>query len=139
MDSDRLSLLASLAVYFRVAVSGDRVVAFLLAMKDGVPYHNDNYKWFSSNYGKFLYIDRIVVAGEFRGCGIGTELYKDIFSYAQQVDIPIISCEINSVPPNEASAAFHAQLGFNEVGDQWICEGRKKVSMQAAPVSLFKS
>jgi uncharacterized protein len=131
MNMERLSYLASLAAYFRVAKSDGQVVAFLLAMKDGVPYQNDNYSWFSSHYQKFLYIDRVVVAGEFQGSGIGTQLYQDIFSYARQEEIPILTCEINAVPPNEVSAAFHARLGFSEVGSQWICEGQKKVSMQA--------
>jgi uncharacterized protein len=131
MDLKRLSFLASLAAYFRVAVTDDQVVAFLLAMKDGAPYQNDNYAWFSSRYQKFLYIDRVVVAGEFQGRGIGTQLYRDIISYARQEEIPIITCEINAVPPNDVSTAFHARLGFSEVGSQWICNGQKKVSMQA--------
>lgn len=131
MDLERLSLLASMAAYFRVAVSDGQVVGFLLAMKNGVPYHNDNYGWFASRYESFLYIDRVVVAGEFQGCGIGTKLYRDLFLYAEQEEIPCITCEINAVPPNEISAAFHARLGFSEVGSQWICKGQKKVSMQA--------
>jgi len=90
MNMERLSYLASLAAYFRVAKSDGQVVAFLLAMKDGVPYQNDNYSWFSSHYQKFLYIDRVVVAGEFQGSGIGTQLYQDIFSYARQEEIPIL-------------------------------------------------
>ncbi len=131
MDLERLIYLASLAAYFRAAVFDGQVVAFLLAMKDGVSYKNDNYGWFSSLYDSFLYIDRVVVAGEFQSSGIGTQLYRDIFSYARQEEIPIITCEINAVPPNEVSAAFHTRLGFSEVGSQWICDGRKKVSMQA--------
>jgi len=131
MDLKRLGFLAALAAYFRIAMSDDQTVAFLLAMKDGVPYQNDNYEWFSSRYQKFLYIDRVVVAEEFQGSGIGTQLYQDIFSYARQEEIPILTCEINAVPPNDVSAAFHARLGFSEVGSQWICEGQKKVSMQA--------
>jgi len=131
MDLEKLGLLVSLAAYFRVALSEGRVIAFLLAMKEGVPYHNDNYGWFASRYNGFLYIDRVVVAVEFQGCGIGTKLYRDIFSYAGQEQIPIITCEINTVPPNEGSTAFHARLGFSEIGSQWIYEGQKKVSMQA--------
>ncbi len=131
MDLERLSYLASLAAYFRIAVYDGQVVAFLLAMKEGVSYQNDNYGWFSSRYDSFLYIDRVVVAGEFQGNGIGTQLYKDIFSYARQEEILIVTCEINAVPLNEVSAAFHTRLGFSEVDSQWICNGQKKVSMQA--------
>lgn len=135
MDLDRLRFLASLATYFRVAVSDGRVIAFLLAMKVGVPYQNDNYAWFAARYDSFLYIDRIVVAEEFQGCGIGTKLYEDIIAYARQEPFPYITCEINMIPPNEKSAAFHSRLGFNEVGSQWIGEGQKKVSMKALYIS----
>jgi len=132
MVLERLNQLVTLTSYFRVAVTVDRLVAFLLAMREGVPYQNDNYSWFTSRYDRFLYVDRVVVASEFQGCGIGTKLYRNLFSYAMQEEVPVITCEINAVPPNEVSAAFHARLGFSEVGSQWICEGRKKVSMQAA-------
>ncbi len=131
MDLERLSYLASLAAYFRIAVSDGQLVAFLLAMKEGVSYQNDNYGWFSSRYESYLYIDRVVVARGFQGSGIGTQLYHDIFSYARQEEIPILTCEINAVPPNEVSAAFHARLEFSEVGSQWICNSQKKVTMQA--------
>jgi predicted GNAT superfamily acetyltransferase len=33
---------------------------------------------------------------------------------------------------NAASARFHARWGFAEVGRQWLDEGRKQVSLQAA-------
>lgn len=132
MDLKRLGLLASLAAYFRVALSGDRVVAFLLAMKDGVPYKNDNYGWFSTRYSSFLYIDRIVVGSDFQGCGIGTLFYQDVFTFSRQTGIPMITCEINTIPPNKRSTVFHAGFGFREVGSQSFLEGRKKVSMQAA-------
>jgi len=132
MDMKRLSLLASLAAYFRVALSGNRIVAFLMAMKDGVPYQNDNYGWFSSRYSSFLYIDRIVVGSDFQGCGIGKLFYQDVFTFSRQTGIPMITCEINTIPSNKRSIAFHAGFGFREVGSQCYFEGRKKVSMQAA-------
>lgn len=130
MDLERLDHLASLAVYHRVAESGGRVVAFLLAMKDGAAYQNDNFKWFSSRYEKFLYVDRIVVDEAYHGRGIGTLLYKNLFAFAREQGIPRVTCEINAIPPNKVSAQFHAGLGFKEVGSQWICDGEKKVSMQ---------
>ncbi len=132
MDLDRLGYLVSLSSYFTVAVDSSTVIAFLLAMEDGVPYQNDNYKWFSSRYEKFIYIDRVVVDRQFQRSGIGTLLYQNLFSYARQAGKPSITCEINSAPPNEISTAFHTRLGFKEVGSQWISSGQKKVSMQAA-------
>ncbi len=131
MDLSRLKCLHALASYHRVAAAGNLVAAFLLAMEDHVPYENDNYSWFSERYEQFLYIDRVVVGCKFQGRGIGKLLYADLFDYAKQKHIPVVTCEINAIPPNERSSAFHAGLGFREVGSQWICEGQKKVSMQA--------
>jgi len=134
MNLERLNYLSSLAAYFKVAVSDDQVVAFLLAMKNGASYQNGNYEWFCSRYHSFLYVDRIIVDSTFQGCGIGTKLYRDLFRFAQASGIPLITCEINVVPPNEISTAFHARIGFSEAGSQWICKGLKKVSMQTALV-----
>ncbi len=131
MDVARLKLLDSLAMYHRVAIAGDRVVAFMLAMKDNVHYENDNYYWFSERYDSFLYIDRIVVAAGFQGRKIGTMFYEDIFQFARDNRIPLITCEINSVPPNERSLTFHAKHGFEEVGERWL-DKNKKVSKQVA-------
>lgn len=135
MDIDRLKLLDSLADYHRVVVTEAMVVAFMLAMKTNVPYENDNYNWFSSRYKDFLYIDRVVVAAGYQGRRIGTLFYEDLFEFARKNEIPLVTCEINTLPPNERSLAFHAKLGFQEVGEQWI-QNRKKVSMQVARISF---
>ena len=132
MDIDRVNYLDSLSTYHKVAVFNGRVVAFLLAMKDHCPYQNDNFNWFSSQYEEFLYIDRIVVGRSFQGHKIGSLLYEDVFNYAREEKITVITCEINIVPPNESSLAFHAKHGFREVGTQWIVSGQKQVLMQAA-------
>lgn len=135
MDIDRLKLLDSLADYHRVVVTEAMVVAFMLAMKAGVPYGNDNYDWFSARYENFLYIDRVVVTAGYQGRRIGTLFYEDIFKFARENKIPLVTCEINILPPNERSLAFHAKLGFKEVGEQWI-QNNKKVSMQAARIFI---
>ena len=132
MDIDRVNYLDSLSTYHKVAVLNGRVVAFLLAMKDHCQYQNDNFNWFSLRYKEFLYIDRIVVGRSFQGHKIGSLLYEDVFNYAREEKITVITCEINIVPPNESSLAFHAKHGFREVGTQWIVNGQKQVSMQAA-------
>jgi predicted GNAT superfamily acetyltransferase len=38
-----------------------------------------------------------------------------------------VVCEVNSEPPNPASDAFHAAMGFTEVGRATIHQGRKTV------------
>ena len=63
---------------------------------------------------------------------ISSQLYRDVFDQARASGVAVVTCEFNLVPPNEASARFHARWGFAEVGRQWLDEGRKQVSLQAA-------
>jgi len=135
MDADRLRHLASLSACHRVATRDDRVVAFLLAMRAGADYRNDNFAWFADRYPDFLYVDRIVVDAAVQGHRLGSRLYADLFAFARERGIPRITCEFNVVPPNEPSRLFHARHGFVEAGRQWLDEGRKQVSMQVADLA----
>jgi hypothetical protein len=131
MDLDRAFYLDNLSAYHRLAEFDGTAAAFLLAMKDHTPYQNDNFSWFAARYEQFLYIDRIVVGSHFQGKGIGSLLYRDLFEYAREQNIALITCEINIIPPNRRSLDFHAKSGFKEVGRQWLDSGQKQVSMQA--------
>lgn len=54
------------------------VVAFYLTHGEGLDYRSKNYKWHSSNYTSFVYVDRIVVAPEYQNQKIGTLMYAHI-------------------------------------------------------------
>ena len=101
-------------------------------MCSGAPYENDNFEWFARKYARFIYVDRIVVSSAFRGRSLGSLLYKDLFLYARDNAIPLVTCEYNIVPSNEASRLFHDKFGFKEQGTQWLANGTKRVSLQAA-------
>ena len=47
----------------------------------------------------------------------------------------LVTCEVNADPPNPASDAFHAALGFAEVGDAVIHGGEKSVRYYAKPIA----
>ena len=132
MNLDRLKALIETAAYCKVAVVDGRVAAFLLALRNGAPYENDNYSWFASRLPSFLYVDRVIVSPEFAGRKIGSKLYDDLFAFARQTGLKTITCEYNITPPNPASKAFHDKFGFRELGTQWIAGGTKQVSLQAA-------
>lgn len=132
MDRERLLELHALACYHRVAESHGRVVAFLLAMRDGAGYRNDNFEWHAARTPHFVYVDRIVVDAREAGRGIGAALYGDLFAFARSQGLPAVACEFNLDPPNPASAAFHARHGFTEVGQRRYADGSKHVSMQVA-------
>jgi len=132
MDAARLRHLDALADRHRVATLDGEVAAFLVAMRNGCGYVNENFGWFAARFPRFVYVDRIVVDGRYRGLGLGTRLYREMFDQAQASDVDIIACEYNLVPPNEASRVFHQRFGFHEVGRQWLDQGAKQVSLQVA-------
>lgn len=123
-------------LFLTVEVDG-APAAFLIALREGVEtYKSENYLWFSKNYEKFLYIDRVVIAEGFRGCGIGKKLYSRVFEEAKKTGVPFVTAEIDTVPYNEASLLFHKAMGFNEVGTQTVRGGAVTVSLQAADLGL---
>ncbi len=134
MDVNKLSALADLSCYHKVAVVDGRIAAFLLAMPENVAYQSENYVWFAARFAQFIYIDRIVVATEFFGLKIGSLLYQDLFSYARAQGIQSVTCEYNIQPPNHASKRFHDKFGFKEINTQWVAKGSKQVSLQVAEV-----
>lgn len=134
MDLARLQQLHALAFHHRVALIDGEVAGFLLAMRDGAAYVNDNFDWFATRYPRFVYVDRIVVAAAAAGTGIGRRLYDDLFDRARRLGIGVVACEYNLEPPNPASKAFHDRFGFSEVGRQHVAGGNKLVSLQTAEV-----
>lgn len=131
MDAERLAHLHDIAGHRRVAVVDGAVAGFVLAMRSGAAYHNDNFRWFSARYPRFLYVDRIVVSSVFSGRGIGSALYDDLLDAARRNADAHVVCEYNIEPPNPASAKFHRKYGFAEVGMLAHPDTGKRVSMQA--------
>ena len=68
MNLERLIALVEMAAYSRVATVDGQVAAFIIALRDGAPYENDNYSWFASRFPHFLYVDRVVVWGCLNFC-----------------------------------------------------------------------
>jgi len=108
--------------------------AFLLAFDQDADYDSPNFLWFRSRYRDYVYVDRVVVAREARGRGHARSLYSDLFDEARRAGRPRIVCEVNCDPPNPASDAFHAALGFVEVGRAAIHGGRKTVRYLERPL-----
>lgn len=103
------------------------VEAFLLAFDQDADYDSPNFLWFRGRYPRFVYVDRIVVARSARGRGHARRLYDDLFRHALGAGHERVVCEVNREPPNPASDAFHAALGFGEVGLAAIHDGAKTV------------
>jgi predicted GNAT superfamily acetyltransferase len=98
--------------------------AFLLALDQDADYDSPNFLWFRSRYNRFVYVDRVVVAVSAQGRGYARRLYQDLFEHAVRAGHQQVFCEVNSSPPNPQSDAFHAALGFAEIGSASIHDGR---------------
>ena len=105
----------------------ETVDAFLLAFDQDAQYDSPNFLWFRSRYPRFVYVDRIVVASSARGRGHARRLYDDLFKQALAAGHDRVVCEVNTQPPNPASDAFHAALGFVEVGTADVHDGNRTV------------
>ena len=92
---------------------GDPLEAFCVALPPGTQYGSANYRWVSERYDSFIYLDRICVAPSAQRRGYGRALYEAI---EQNSDSEWFLLEVNTRPENPESLAFHAALGFVELG-----------------------
>lgn len=111
------------------------LAGFLLVLAPGKAYESLNYRWFSARFDAFAYVDRIVIAEDHRGEGLGQKFYKDLVNVCQTNGIPRICCEVNLRPPNPGSSAFHQQQGFMSVGSQETEGGAKEVDLLVKELS----
>lgn len=115
-------------IYFKVAIDSNNIICgFLLVLPSGLDYQSLNYKWFTERYSNFAYIDRIAVKKNFRGLGIGKNLYLDLENSLD--GFKMIACEFNIEPPNVISKNFHESLNYQNVGFQYTENDTKKVSL----------
>ena len=102
-------------------------LALIVAFDEGCTYNNPNFFWLKARYRRFNYIDRVVVSEKARGRGLARKLYSALEEQTRADGRERLVCEINSVPPNPASDAFHVALGFHPVGEQVLAERGKTV------------
>lgn len=103
------------------------VDAFLIVFDEGARYDSPNFEWFRERYPAFVYVDRIVTGPNARGKGYARALYRDLFEKAAARGHDRVVCEVNFDPPNPVSDAFHAALGFVDVGRQLLQGSGKTV------------
>jgi predicted GNAT superfamily acetyltransferase len=103
------------------------VDAFLIVFDQQARYDSPNFAWFQARYPDFVYVDRIITGPNARGKGYARALYEDLFEKAASRGHKRVVCEVNLDPPNPGSDAFHAALGFAEVGRQLLPASGKTV------------
>ncbi len=121
------------SIYFKVVTNrSQKICGFLLVLPSGLEYDSLNYKWFSSRYEKFAYIDRIAISKNWRNKGMGKSLYTDLENNLK--DYNLIACEFNVKPLNQVSKQFHESLDYENVGFQLTENGTKKVSLMTKKI-----
>ncbi|UDY37813.1 GNAT family N-acetyltransferase [Dermatobacter hominis] len=120
--------------------AGVALDGFVVVMAPGAAYDSPNYRWFEERLasgtapGPFRYVDRIAVSPDAQGAGVGRLLYDAALERSAEVGAAELTCEVNLEPPNPDSLAFHARMGFVEVGRQWNYGGTVQVQFLARPV-----
>ena len=115
MDEDRLRQLEKWSHRFDVLEHDGSFAGFVVTFAPGSPYDSENFRWFAERHtGGFYYLDRIVLRESVRRQGLGTFVYDEIEHVAARHGR--LALEVNLVPRNDASLAFHAARGYVEVG-----------------------
>ena len=128
VDADRIAWFSAHACYFRVACDEHGLTGFLIGLRPGTAYESPNYRWFCARYPDFGYVDRVAVATRARRHGLASRLYDD-FAASLPATVPMLACEVNVRPPNDASMRFHQRLGFRPVGSLESDGGTKEVAL----------
>ncbi len=126
MDRQRLEFYAGIADMFKIVEVNGKQAAFLIAIRDGADYPNDNFGFYSAKYPHFLYVDRIVIDEPYRKLGLGRMLYEAVKEHAKAEGVNVVTAEVDTEPVyNIGSIKFHENMGFREVGVQWTKRLRK--------------
>ena len=84
-------------------------------MRENLTYDSLNYEFFNRQDQAFLYVDRIAIRDGHRRQGLGRMIYEETIEIANQLNV-MTCCEVNTVPRNDPSLAFHKSFEFKEVG-----------------------
>ena len=135
------------ASFFSATINNSE--ALLISFDQSFPYEHENLTWLRtyfedsrlqnalSNHDapeRFVYVDRVVVSPAARGKGYARALYTDLFDRAKSAGHTRIVCEVNLIPPNPVSDAFHASLGFHEISRAPLLSSSKTVRYLLRPL-----
>ena len=114
-DEERIAYLRDLADRFDVIEVDGSVAGLVVTVQPGSAYDSANYRWFSERLGSdFYYLDRVVVDASVRRRGVAGRVYDELEDVA--AGYGQMALEVNLVPRNDGSLAFHAQRGYVEIG-----------------------
>lgn len=89
--------------------------AYVIAIHGAADHDGTNFRWLAARQERMLYVDRVLVATDLQGRGIGRALYEVVIAAAEAEGLAV-TCEVSLRPPNPGSMAFHEALGFAAIG-----------------------
>ena len=128
MDDDEFHWFVEHAACAWAAEVDGALAGFVLVLEPGSVYESRNYRWFSEHYDDFLYLDRVAIDEQHRRRGIGGAIYDAVESFAAERGLPVL-LEVNELPRNDASLAFHEARGYRPVGTLAHDDGAKVVRL----------
>lgn len=135
LDDHRLALFRDdPRITFDVVDLEGSIVGLFVGVPPDVQYGSDNYLWFAARHARFAYVDRIALAPITRGTGLADELYDRWEQAAAHAGATVVCAEVNTVPRNERSLAFHARRGFQTVAENAPYGGDERVAMLELPL-----
>jgi len=127
LDARRLRYILELAHSSLLVERDGEALAFAIAIAPGAGYDSVNYARLSELFERFLYLDRIAVAAHARREGLGAMLYDAMEDAARGFGRMV--CDVNVIPPNEPSLAFHAARGYRPL--ERLAHGQKTVVLMS--------
>lgn len=122
LDDAALDQMLGAAYYADIA--GNGADGLMITFDQDGNYDSANFLWFKARYDRFVYVDRIIVADHARGQGLARSFYTKLFTRARDDGHLRVVCEINIDPPNPGSMAFHLALGFVELAQVRLGNGK---------------
>ncbi|NRA87554.1 MAG: GNAT family N-acetyltransferase [Rhizobiales bacterium] len=116
LTETELSYIIEQSDFCMIAYEDKQPLGAVILLREGKAVTSKNYAWHSAKSDKHLYVDRIIISEQARGLGIGRQLYEFAFNAAKQQSVPL-TAEVNTIPDNPQSHAFHEKLGFKIIGE----------------------
>lgn len=129
LDETRVALFLDGAERFQLVELDGEVVGVFVGLVEGMDYQSPNYRWFCDRHDRLAYVDRIALQPPARGMGIAAAIYDDFGAWADESGRPVLCAEVNTVPENARSLAFHRRRGFTVVDEIAPYGGDERVAM----------
>jgi uncharacterized protein len=112
------------------ATTNAHSAGYLIGFLPTSSYEGDEFLWFKQRRSSFIYVDQIAIASSHSGHRIGHRLYSELARWSSDNACTSMVWEVNLVPPNPGSLAFHHKYGFSEIGRLIVPDGREVVLLE---------